>query len=106
MLAEIQQTSDITYRVFDFNRKDKEGNLRELHTELALDAIDFDKKDDFKVEYFSESINVEIFDMNGKSLIQQEKWSFSGNIFTLRKSSQLISYQNEIVANLLATKRE
>jgi len=51
LLAEIQQTSDITYRVFDFNRRDKEGNLRELHTELALDAIDYRKKDDFKVEY-------------------------------------------------------
>ncbi len=51
MLAEIQQTSDVTYRVFDFNRKDKEGNLRELHTELALDAVDYEKKDDFKVEY-------------------------------------------------------
>jgi mannose-6-phosphate isomerase len=51
LLAEIQQTSDITYRVFDFNRRDKEGNLRELHTELALDAIDFEQKDDFKVDY-------------------------------------------------------
>lgn len=51
MLAEIQQTSDVTYRVFDFNRKDKEGNYRELHTELALDAIDYEKKDDFKVTY-------------------------------------------------------
>tara|TARA_R110000796_G_scaffold75990_1_gene170070 strand:- start:1627 stop:2595 length:969 start_codon:yes stop_codon:yes gene_type:complete len=51
LLAEIQQTSDITYRVFDFNRKDKNGNLRELHTELALDAIDYTKKDDFKVKY-------------------------------------------------------
>jgi len=51
MLAEIQQTSDVTYRVFDFNRKDKEGNLRELHTDLALDAIDYRKKDDFKVHY-------------------------------------------------------
>ncbi|SDR08679.1 type I phosphomannose isomerase catalytic subunit [Flagellimonas zhangzhouensis] len=51
LLAEIQQTSDITYRVFDFNRKDKEGNLRELHTELAIDAIDYEKKDDFKVNY-------------------------------------------------------
>jgi mannose-6-phosphate isomerase len=51
LLAEIQQTSDITYRVFDFNRKDKNGNLRELHTELALDAIDYTKKDDFKVNY-------------------------------------------------------
>lgn len=51
MLAEIQQTSDVTYRVFDFNRKDKDGNLRELHTELALDAVDYEKKDDFKVSY-------------------------------------------------------
>ena len=51
LLGEIQQTSDITYRVFDFNRRDKEGNLRELHTDLALDAIDYEKKDDFKVAY-------------------------------------------------------
>jgi len=51
MLAEIQQMSDITYRVFDFNRKDKKGNLRELHTKLALDAVDYKKKDDFKVSY-------------------------------------------------------
>ncbi|WP_411031592.1 type I phosphomannose isomerase catalytic subunit [Spongiimicrobium sp. 3-5] len=54
LLAEIQQTSDITYRVFDFNRKDKNGNLRELHTDLALDAIDYSKKDDFKVHYSQE----------------------------------------------------
>lgn len=51
IIAEIQQTSDITYRVYDFNRKDKNGNLRELHTELALEAIDYHKKDDFKVSY-------------------------------------------------------
>ena len=51
LLAEIQQTSDITYRVFDFNRRDKDGNLRELHTSLAVDAIDYEKKDDFKVDY-------------------------------------------------------
>jgi len=51
LLAEIQQTSDITYRVFDFNRKDKNGKLRELHTELALDAIDFRKKEDFTIGY-------------------------------------------------------
>lgn len=54
LLAEIQQTSDITYRVFDFNRRDKNGNLRELHTELALDAIDYERKDDFKVAYPTE----------------------------------------------------
>ena len=55
LLAEIQQTSDITYRVFDFNRKDKNGNLRELHTDMALDAIDYTKKDDFKVDYSNAS---------------------------------------------------
>ncbi|MFD0861172.1 type I phosphomannose isomerase catalytic subunit [Sungkyunkwania multivorans] len=51
LLAEIQQTSDITYRIYDWNRKDKDGNTRELHTELALDAIDYKKKDDFRVSY-------------------------------------------------------
>ena len=51
LLAEIQQTSDITYRIYDWDRVDKEGNSRELHTELALDAIDFEKKDDYKLEY-------------------------------------------------------
>ncbi len=40
-LIEIQQTSDITYRIYDWNRKDKDGMTRELHTDLALDAIDF-----------------------------------------------------------------
>jgi mannose-6-phosphate isomerase len=40
-MVEIQQTSDVTYRVFDWNRTDRAGNPRELHTELALDAIDF-----------------------------------------------------------------
>lgn len=51
LLAEIQQTSDITYRVYDFNRRDKNGELRELHTDLALDAVEFSKKEDFKVTY-------------------------------------------------------
>jgi len=39
MLAEIQQTSDITYRIYDWDRPDQNGNYRELHTDLALDAI-------------------------------------------------------------------
>jgi mannose-6-phosphate isomerase len=41
VVTEIQQTSDLTYRVFDWNRTDSEGRSRELHTELALEAIDF-----------------------------------------------------------------
>lgn len=54
LVAEIQQTSDVTYRIFDYNRKDDKGNLRELHTELALDAIDFSTLDDYKTKYSAE----------------------------------------------------
>jgi mannose-6-phosphate isomerase len=42
LIAEIQQTSDITYRIYDWDRVDAEGNSRELHTDLALDAITFE----------------------------------------------------------------
>lgn len=42
LLAEIQQTSDITYRIYDFDRKDADGNSRELHTEQAIDAINYE----------------------------------------------------------------
>ena len=55
LLAEIQQTSDVTYRVFDYNRKDEQGNLRQLHTDLALAAIDYERKDDFKIAYNKEA---------------------------------------------------
>lgn len=51
LLAEIQQTSDITYRIYDWDRKDDFGNERELHTDLAIDAIGFDMEDNFRVSY-------------------------------------------------------
>jgi mannose-6-phosphate isomerase len=51
LLAEIQQTSDVTYRIYDFDRTDDQGNKRELHTEESLDAIDFTYHDDYKTEY-------------------------------------------------------
>ena len=51
-VVEIQQTSDITYRIYDYNRRDKNGKLRELHTTLAMDAINFsDVQDDFRTHY-------------------------------------------------------
>lgn len=51
LVAEIQQTSDVTYRIFDYNRKDDQGNERELHTDLAIDAIDFSFMEDYKTKY-------------------------------------------------------
>ncbi|MDR0895922.1 MAG: class I mannose-6-phosphate isomerase [Prevotellaceae bacterium] len=51
-VAEIQQTSDITYRIFDYNRRDTDGKSRELHTGLAVEAINFeDVQDDFRTHY-------------------------------------------------------
>lgn len=53
-IAEIQETSDITYRIFDFDRKDANGNTRELHTELAKDVIDYEVHDDYRTQYTPE----------------------------------------------------
>lgn len=51
LIAEIQQTSDITYRIYDWDRKDIDGNYRELHTEKALKTIDFSAKNTYKTTY-------------------------------------------------------
>ena len=50
-IAEIQQTSNITYRIYDYNRKDANGNPRELHTELAKDAIEYKIDPDYRLRY-------------------------------------------------------
>ncbi len=50
-VAEIQQTSNITYRIYDYNRQDANGNYRELHTEFAKDAIDYRVYDSYKTDY-------------------------------------------------------
>ncbi|GAA4273226.1 type I phosphomannose isomerase catalytic subunit [Aquimarina gracilis] len=55
LIAEIQQTSDITYRVYDWNRKDEKGNSRELHTDLAIDALDFSTGKKLKLSYGKKS---------------------------------------------------
>lgn len=50
-LAEIQQTSDVTYRIYDFKRKDKDGNYRQLHTHEAAESINYDVDKNYKTEY-------------------------------------------------------
>lgn len=51
LLAEIQQPSDITYRIYDFDRIDSNGQKRELHTELAIDALDFNVYQEYGTSY-------------------------------------------------------
>ena len=50
-VAEIQQTSDVTYRIYDYKRRDKDGNYRELHTKEASEAIDYTVLDDYRTHY-------------------------------------------------------
>ncbi|MBR1388215.1 MAG: class I mannose-6-phosphate isomerase [Prevotella sp.] len=50
-VAEIQQTSDVTYRIYDFKRKDKNGNYRELHTKEAAESINYTVLPNYRTEY-------------------------------------------------------
>ena len=51
MLAEVQQSSDVTYRIYDYNRRGMDGNPRELHTALAAQAIDYHVEKKYRTEY-------------------------------------------------------
>lgn len=51
VIAEIQQASDITYRLYDYNRVDKNGNERELHVEDGIGAVDYGVDSDFLLQY-------------------------------------------------------
>jgi mannose-6-phosphate isomerase len=87
VIAEIQQTSDITYRIYDFDRVDNQGNKRELHIDLALDAINYNvveaQKDYSRVKNSSnEMVNCPYFTTNfipldGKIEIKKDKKSFT-----------------------------
>ena len=51
LLAEVQQSSDVTYRIFDYNRPGMDGKPRELHTELAVKALDYHVIDNYRTDY-------------------------------------------------------
>jgi len=84
VVAEIQQTSDVTYRIFDFNRVDDKGQPRELHTELALDAINFQHHKQGRSDYVPQTNSpVELakcnyFTTNLLQLSKETERDFSG----------------------------
>ena len=51
LLAEVQQSSDVTYRIYDYNRPGMDGRPRELHTELAAKALDYHVEKNYRTEY-------------------------------------------------------
>ncbi|MDD3320855.1 MAG: mannose-6-phosphate isomerase [Paludibacter sp.] len=76
LVAEIQQSSDITYRIYDYKRTDDNGNERDLHTEEALDVIDFSASKDPKTKYqakVNESTNLISCDYFTTNIIQIDK---------------------------------
>lgn len=85
LLAEIQETSDVTYRISDWNRTNKKGESRELHVDLALDAIDYSAKSNYKAEYLKKK--------NKPSNIVDCKY-FTTNFLHLTKSN-IINHTNK-----------
>jgi len=88
VVAEIQQTSDITYRLYDFDRKDAQGNTRELHVDLALDAINYNKVDtqkkyDKKTNVANVVVDCPYFTTNFIPLEDKVEVAKSGQTFTV-----------------------
>ncbi|CAA9202852.1 type I phosphomannose isomerase catalytic subunit [Flavobacterium collinsii] len=88
VVAEIQQTSDVTYRLYDFDRTDAQGNKRELHIDLALDAINYKKVEtqkeyETKVNTSNVVVDCPYFTTNLIPLESKVKISKSGETFTV-----------------------
>lgn len=104
LLAEVQQTSDITYRIYDFDRLDVQGNKRELHIDEALDAIDYRKQAEYKTPYLDklnqrvELVSCPYFTTNKLHLDQDLTLDHSGldcfKIYICLDGSGTLNYAN------------
>ena len=97
LLAEIQQTSDITYRIYDWDRKDKDGKGRELHTELAIDVLDFKKHDNYKTNYTTS---------NNEAVELANTEYFKTNIIELEKKMEIDLFKIDSFIIYIATEGE
>lgn len=103
VLAEIQQTSDITYRIYDWDRTDNNGNSRELHLDLALDAINYNptqtrkaysKEQNQKNEIVqSQYFTVNYIPLNGEISVKKNTNSF--RVYMCLEGSFSVLYNNE-----------
>ena len=106
LIAEIQQTSDITYRLYDWDRVDANGVGRELHTDLALDAINFEPtntKLDYEVVK-NKSVNLvecPFFNTNILQISEKYNWKKTKESFTV-----LMCTEGSFTINMLHFKAE
>ncbi len=99
MLAEIQETSDTTYRIYDWDRRDAEGNSRELHIEEALDAIDFEVHASYRTEYLraeEQSVPLESCEHFTSNLISIEKHALEKDYSALDSFVALLCTEGRI----------
>lgn len=91
LLAEVQQSSDVTYRIFDYNRPGMDGKPRELHTELAAQALDYEVLDEYRTEYAEE-------ENRATHLIDSPFFSVRVNRITRPFHRDLIKYDSFIIS--------
>lgn len=107
VLAEIQQTSDLTYRIYDWDRVDAGGKSRELHSDLALDAIDFKRYNDYWIQPIthkdqaSQLVQGKYFTTNLLQLSKPMLRDYSGSdtfvIYLCTEGSASVDYHNGVV---------
>lgn len=103
VIAEIQQTSDVTYRIYDFDRKDAQGNTRELHIDLALEAINYNKVDakrEYKTTHNTSNNAVEcpyfttnVIPLDGTLIFNKDGASFT--VFMCTEGEFKLVYNNQ-----------
>ena len=99
LILEIQQASDVTYRLYDYDRKDKEGKLRDLHIEKSIEAIklnDVDNKTETSVDG-----DLELTELTDNEFFQVRKYEIKGNKSLNRDSDYLIEAVIDGVGELI-----
>lgn len=81
LICEIQQSSNCTYRLYDFNRRDKFGNLRELHLKKALDVLNYRKYEPVELEHEDDKIRCKYFEVEVLDTDEEENISLKDDSF-------------------------
>ena len=88
LILEIQQASDVTYRLYDYDRPDKEGNLRELHIDKSIEAIKLNEvSDEREIE---ETANLKTTTLTSNEFFEVRKLEISGRTNLVRTSDYLL----------------
>lgn len=98
LFAEIQETSDTTYRIYDWDRIDEKGKSRDLHIEDAMDAIDFEPAEKYKTEYpkiEDKSVTLESCEHFTTSLISMERHALEKDYSSLDSFVALLCTEGE-----------